>query len=319
MTHIEKNILNVQATPKLHRRIVLFARDIKMSHTVFSLPFALLAAFLAAAGDQRLPRGGAVGLVVVCVVFARTVAMAVNRWADARLDALNPRTLNRAIPSGQLGARFVLVTAGLSAAGFVATTAGFWLLYGNAYPLILSPFVLIWIGGYTFTKRFTWLCHLFLGSALALSPLAAAVAIQPRSLGTPGPYGLAVMVMCWVAGFDVIYALQDVRSDSETGVFSLPAKLGVGPALWISRGMHLLAVIALGVTWWLCPALGWGFAAGIVVVAGLLVLEHILIWGSGLHHIHLAFFTLNGVVSLVLGGLGIFDVIRSVSASRGAW
>lgn len=306
--HIEKSHAGLAS------RAVFLARDIKLSHSVFVLPFALLAAFLAAAHGNRLPDWGSVSLIVLCMVLARTAAMAMNRWADGRLDALNPRTAGRAIPAGRLTGRFVLFTALGCAVAFIATTAGFLWLRGNAYPLILSPFVLAWLVAYSFTKRFTSLCHLFLGSALALSPLAAAVAIEPVYLAGVEPYVLAAMVMCWVAGFDMIYALQDVASDRSGGIFSLPARLGVEPALWVSRALH---VLALGGLIWLLlisPVLGWGFAVAMVIVAVLLIVEHALVWRSNTHYIHIAFLTVNGVISLLVGALGIVDVVRVIKS-----
>ncbi len=305
--------VTLHATPSsLLARLFVLGRDIKLSHSVFALPFALLGAFLAAGETHRLPGPATLGLIVLCMVLGRTVAMAINRWADASLDRLNPRTAGRAIPSGQLSSGFVLATAMCCAAAFIAATAGFWVLDGNAYPLILSPFVLAWLGVYSFTKRFTWLCHFFLGSALAISPIAAAIAIDPAYLAKPGVYWLAGMVTCWVAGFDILYALQDLHSDKKTGVLSLPAWLNVEPALWVSRILHAAAV---GMLVLLCRAsdvLGTSFALGVGVVAVLLVVEHVLVWRSGTRHISVAFLTLNGVVSLVLAATGILDIVAAV-------
>lgn len=299
-------------------RLGELARDIKIAHSVFALPFALLATFLAAAHatddhPAAMPGAAALALIVVCMVLARTVAMAVNRWADARLDALNPRTQRRAIPAGRLSAPFMLAVAIACAAGFIAATAGFWLLDANPWPVILSPLVLAWLAGYSFAKRFTWLCHLYLGSALALSPIAAVIAIRPELLARPEPYLLAAMVMGWVSGFDIIYALQDIDVDREAGLHSLPVRFGAGTALWMSRGLHAGAVIALIALVQVSPALGVCFAIGIAAVAALLVLEHALVWGSKTNHINMAFFTVNGVISLLLGGLGIADVVTYVS------
>jgi 4-hydroxybenzoate polyprenyltransferase len=151
-----------------------------------------------------------------------------------------------------------------------------------------------------------------LGSALAISPLAAAIAIEPAYLGKPEPFLLAAMVLCWVAGFDVIYALQDVEIDKAARLHSMPSKLGVEPALAVSRLLHALSFTALVFLTRLSPNLSTAFAVGVGVVAGLLALEHFLVWKSKTHHINLVFFTLNGLISLLLGGLGIFDVIRSL-------
>lgn len=290
-------------------RFVLLARDIKISHSIFALPFALLASYLAASGRGEPLRGDELGLVVMCMVLARTVAMTMNRWADRFIDQKNPRTALRAIPSGQLTSKFVLNTAVVCSLLFVAATSGFYFMNANPWPVILSPIVLVWLAGYSFTKRFTWMCHLVLGSALAISPLAAAIAIYPPYLAHPAPYLLALMVMCWVAGFDVIYALQDVSSDREKEVYSMPANLGVNRSLWISRILHISAVAALAVLIMAGPPLGAGFAIGVGIVAALLMLEHVLVWHSHTHHIHMAFFTINGIISLVLSGLGIIDVL----------
>ena len=295
-------------------RLVLFvhlARDIKLIHSVFALPFALLATFMAAASTGELPKAAALGLIVLCMVLARTVAMTANRWIDRSIDAANPRTAGRAIPAGRLSARFVLGGAIVCAGGFVLATTGFWILFSNPWPALLSPFVLSWLVFYSFTKRLTWLCHLFLGSALAISPLAATVAIEPAFLHAPDAWLLAVMVMCWVAGFDVIYALADVKVDRQGGLFSMPAKLGEDPALWISRVLHLAALAALVYLVWVSKPLHVGFSFGVAAAAALLLLEHLLVWGSKTHRIPVAFLTVNGIISLVLGALGIMDILCS--------
>lgn len=294
----------------LAARLLLVAADIKLSHSVFALPFALLATFLAAATAARLPSVVELALIVVCMVLARTVAMAVNRWADARFDAANPRTAQRAIPAGRLRRSFVLTVALACAAGFIVAASGFWIASGNVWPMVLSPLVLAWLAGYSFTKRFTWLCHLWLGAALALSPVAAYIAIEPGGLvATSGGWLLALMVTCWVAGFDILYALQDVEVDRSAGLYSMPARFGAERALWISRGLHTTSLAALIVLGLVTPTLQWAFAAGVGVVAILLVLEHALVWGSRTHRLDVAFLTVNGVISVLLGGLGIVDVV----------
>jgi 4-hydroxybenzoate polyprenyltransferase len=300
----------VTAPATLTQRLLAVARDIKLSHSVFALPFALLATFLAAATEARRPTWDELLLIVVCMVLARTVAMTVNRWADARLDAVNPRTAGRAIPSGRLDRAFVLTVALACAAMFIVATSIFWVLHANIWPLLLSPLVLAWLAGYSFSKRFTWLCHLWLGVALALSPLAASVAITPASLGTAAPWLLAAMVACWVAGFDIIYALQDIEVDRTAGLHSMPSRLGSEPALWISRLLHLTTLAALVGLTLASPYLHVLFGVGVVVAAGLLVLEHALVWGSRTHHLNVAFLTVNGVISLLLGALGIADIVR---------
>lgn len=290
------------------------ARDIKLSHTVFALPFALLGAFLAAGSVGRLPGWGEFGLVVLCMVLARTVAMTVNRWADAALDASNPRTAGRAVPSGRVSRRAMLGAAIGCSVCFMLVAAAFWLFFENPWPLLLSPVVLVVLAGYSFTKRFTWLCHLFLGLALGVSPLAAAIAIEPGALADASLslWLLSGMVLCWVAGFDVIYALQDIDHDKSQGLFSMPSRLGAGRALWISRALHVLVIAALVLAWQLSPLLGLFFGAAVLLTAALLITEHALVWGSKTNRLDMAFFTVNGVISLLLGAAGMADVIRAI-------
>jgi 4-hydroxybenzoate polyprenyltransferase len=298
--------------PTFLNRVTTLARDIKLSHSVFALPFALLATFLAAAHRSELPDVATLGLIVLCMVLARTAAMAMNRWADARFDADNPRTAKRAIPSGRLSSRFVLGAIVVCGLAFIAATSGFYSLRGNPWPLMLSPLVLAWLLAYSYTKRFTWMCHLFLGSALALSPLAAAIAVEPAYLGRPEPYLLFAMVMSWVAGFDILYALQDTDIDRTAGLYSIPSRLGESTALAISRLLHAISLTSLIYLAKLSPVLGTLFSVGVVIVAILLIIEHAIVWRSKTHHINIAFLTVNGVISLLLGALGIADVLRSM-------
>ena len=293
----------------LSHRVSLLAGDIKLAHSVFALPFALLATFLAAAWAARWPHVGELALIVLCMILGRTVAMAVNRWADARIDAANPRTAGRAIPRGALSKRFVLQSALICGLGLMAGASGFWLLYDNPWPALLSPLVVAYLAAYSFTKRITWACHVILGGALALSPLAAAVAIEPGYLAHVELYLLAAMVLCWVAGFDVIYALQDRNVDREQGLFSIPARFGAAAALWASRALHVAAAALLVAVALTSDLLGLWFTLACVATIGLLLLEHALVWGSRTNHLNVAFFTVNGVISLLLGAAGIVDVM----------
>lgn len=296
-------------TPPITRQLVAVARDIKLSHTIFALPFALLATFLAAGLVQRLPSLGEFGLILLCMVLARTFAMAVNRWADAGIDAQNARTLGRALPSGRVQRSTVLAIAGLCAAGFIKACVLFWLVFDNLWPAALSIPVLLVLAGYSFTKRFTWVCHLVLGFALALSPVAAAIAIEPGYLAQPTVWLLSAMVLAWVAGFDILYALQDTDADRELGLYSIPSRLGVGPALWISRGLHLCAAAALSATALVSAQLGTLFASAAGAAVALLLLEHLLVAGGETKRLNMAFFTVNGVISLLLGAAGIIDIV----------
>jgi len=291
----------------LWSRLVLIGRDIKLSHTVFAMPFALLAMLMAAGSAGRWPTLFEIALIAVCMVLARTSAMAFNRWADASIDAANPRTAGRAIPSGQVEPDTMATVAIGAGVGLVVVASGFWVATANAWPLFLAPFVVLYLWGYSLTKRFTSLCHAWLGTALAISPLAAVIAIEPSYLGW-APLLLAVMVACWVAGFDIIYALGDESFDREHGVHALPSKLGGERALWFSRGLHgvsAAAIIALAIVE---PMLGLWFALGVAATLGLLAYEHALVWRSSTNKLNVAFFTVNGAISLLLGAAGIADI-----------
>jgi len=298
--------------PSLARQALALSRDIKLAHSVFALPFALLATFLAAGSVGRLPGWGELALIVLCMVTARTVAMSANRLVDAKMDAANPRTAERAIPSGALSRGFVFVAVACTSLLFIAAASGFWWWQANPWPVVLAPLVLAFLVSYSFTKRFTALCHLILGTALALSPITAAIAIEPGYLKHAAPWLLAATVVCWVAGFDVIYALQDVNFDRAHAVHSLPAKLGAERALGVSRALHEGAIATLGALVAASGQLGLWFALAAGAVVALLIIEHVLVWGSNTHRIPLAFLTVNGVISLLLGATGILEVIQGV-------
>ena len=280
-----------------------FARDIKISHTVFALPFALLSTFLAAGG---LPKLGVLLLILVCMVTARTVAMASNRLLDAAMDARNPRTAARAIPSGRLSKGFYAAVTAACGFAFFAACAAFYVGYHNVYPLALSVPVLLFLSAYPLLKRFTRLCHYYLGAALALAPVCAWLAVR-GSLAAP-PWWMFGAVLLWTAGFDIIYACQDYASDVACGVFSVPSKIGIGPALWVARLTHVGCVAMLVGLCLSTPAFGTLFWVGILAVVALLVVEHSLVRADDLSKVGLAFFTLNGIISVLLGTLGIVDV-----------
>jgi 4-hydroxybenzoate polyprenyltransferase len=285
-------------------KLSLFAADIKIAHTVFAMPFALLATFLAARG---LPPLGSLALIILCMITARTVAMAANRLLDAELDARNPRTAKRAIPAGKLSRAFMTTILIACALTFIAATALFDLIYKNPWPAILSIPVLLYLAGYPLMKRFTRLCHYYLGAALGLAPICAYLAVAGH-LALP-PILMAAAVLCWTAGFDIIYACQDYENDLQTGVISVPAKFGIARALWISRATHALSIaflFALGVS---TPLFGPLYFTGVALAIALLIYEHTLVKPHDLSKLTLAFFTLNGIISLLLGTLGILDVL----------
>lgn len=293
----------------LGQKLRVFAGDIKISHTIFALPFALLSTFLAA---SHLPRGvpsvGQVALIVICMVAARTLAMAANRLLDAGLDKLNPRTARRAIPAGMLSPVFYFAVGLACTAAFMAACYGFYLLDGNILPALLGLPVLLFLCSYPFLKRFTRLCHYYLGAALALAPICAWIAIR-GSIDAP-PFWMAGAVLCWTAGFDIIYACQDYTSDVATGVHSVPARLGIARALWVARVTHLAAaamLVMLGLS--ASPPLGALYFVGVGLAIALLIIEHALVSPTDLSKVGLAFFTINGVISVALGTLGIIDVL----------
>jgi 4-hydroxybenzoate polyprenyltransferase len=283
------------------------ASDIKLHHSVFALPWAILATILAA---SRTPGGlklGQLGLIILCMVAARTVAMTANRLLDADIDAKNPRTARRAIPGGKLSKVFVAACLAASAAIFIAASSGFWLIYHNPWPVALSIPVLLFVTAYPLLKHFTRLCHYYLGAALALAPLCAWIAIK-GTINAPPLYMFAA-VLLWTAGFDIIYACQDYEFDKQNGLFSVPAKIGIGPALWTARITHALCltfIILLAAT---TPELGGLFWIGVAIAGLLLVIEHALITPTDLSKVSVAFFTVNGIISLLLGSLGVVNVL----------
>ena len=265
-----------------------FLESIKFSHSIFALPFALATFFMA--DSEELSWLLAVKIVAACVL-ARTAAMSFNRLADARLDSLNPRTSSRAVPSGELSGAF-MAGATITACCLFALCC-WWI---NNLALSLCPLALLVLLGYSYTKRFTSLCHLFLGVALGLSPLGVWVAVHERIELLPILLGLSVAF--WTAGFDIIYACQDYDFDRQAGLHSIPARLGLPRALLISRLFHLLTV-ALLLSLGLQAGYGTFYWLGTGIVAVLLSYEQSLVKAEDLSRVNIAFFTLNGIVSLV--------------------
>lgn len=287
---------------------------IKLSHTVFALPFAVLATFLAARNleSSGRPTWTHVLLIVICMFGARSVAMTFNRIADARIDARNPRTAGRPLPAGLLSLRSAYVFLGACSALFVAGCMGFYKLFDNPWPAMLALPVLLYLCGYSYAKRFTKWSHVYLGTAIGFSPMAAWLAIDPASLGWSAVLMWAAVTF-WIAGFDVIYACQDIDVDQREGLFSLPSRLGPSAALWVARSFHLLVVLlllGLAVT----AGLGWIYLTGVVIVAMLLTIENSLVKPNDFSKVNLAFFTVNGIVSVLLAVLGVTDILVGASS-----
>jgi 4-hydroxybenzoate polyprenyltransferase len=275
------------------RSVGVFLEMVKVSHSIFALPFALAALFMVRKGWPPLLL---LIQVVVAVVLARTAAMSFNRWADAGLDARNPRTAGRAIPASLLPRAAAGAAALLSAAGFVLAAA--WI---GRPALLLSPVALLVLLGYSYTKRFTQLSHLVLGLALGLSPVGAWVAAGGGRELLPAVSVLGAAVLFWTAGFDIIYACQDVDFDRRERLHSIPARFGVAGALRAARGFHLVCLGLLAAAGPLA-GLGWPYFAGVLLVAGLLYYEHSLVKPGDLSRVDQAFFTVNGLVSLAFLG-----------------
>ncbi len=272
----------------LGRNIATTLEMIKWEHSIFALPFALTAAILAAGG---WPRVSQLFWIIVCMVAARSAAMAFNRWADASLDADNPRTKMRAIPAGQLSRQFVAGFAAVASLLFVLAASRL-----NRMTLLLSPVALLIVMAYSYTKRFTRWSHLFLGLALGIAPAAAWIAV--RGSLDPRILVLTAIVLCWVGGFDTLYACQDADHDLRVGLKSIPASIGASGAFMVARALHLLMLVLLV---WLVKlfALGPISWIGMAVVAALLLYEHLIISPGDLRRMNAAFFTLNGIISVI--------------------
>jgi len=271
------------------KRLFIVLEMIKFEHTVFAIPFAFLGAFLAARG---FPGWKTSLWIVVAMSGARSAAMGFNRLADAELDSRNPRTANRALPRRLLTRRFVLVFVILSSLLFFFAA---WLLTPLA--LALAPLALFIVLAYSYTKRFTSLSHLLLGLSLAIAPVGGWIAVR-AGLDVEVFY-IAAAVLFWVAGFDIIYACQDVEFDRSAGLYSMPSKLGTRRSLQISSALHVLMVLLLVWAFWLfrLSVLSW-IGLGLVVIG--LVYEHRLVKPDDLTRVNAAFFTINGIISVIL-------------------
>jgi 4-hydroxybenzoate polyprenyltransferase len=263
---------------------------IKIEHTLFALPFAFLGAVLAANG---LPTLRQLLWIVVAMVGARSTAMAFNRLADRRFDARNPRTAKRALPAGLLSVSFVWAFTIASAMLFLLAAAML-----NRLTLLLAPVALASVLLYSLTKRWTQFSHIVLGWCLSIAPTGAWIAVRGE-FGSPVPLLLSLVVLLWTAGFDVLYACQDYEFDRSEGLYSIPARFGIAHALWISRGLHAAAFLAL-VALYLLSGLGPLALIGVAATAALLLYQHRLVKADDLGRLNAAFFTTNAFVSVIL-------------------
>ena len=276
---------------------------IKFEHTIFALPFALISVLLASR-PLLLPHGLTIAWILLAMVAARSAAMAFNRVADATIDAENPRTANRHIPAGIIGKAQVWVFLAIATALFVL--AAFKL---NMLCFALSPVALLFLFGYSYTKRFTSLCHVFLGITIGIAPIGAWLAV--KGTWSAIPLLLGAIVMLWIGGFDIIYALQDYEFDVKSPLFSLPKRLGKAGALIVSRAMHTAMVALLALVGALAHMHDLYFV-GVVVALGLIAYEQSLVKPNDLSRVDLAFFTLNGWVSVSLFAFVLLDCLFSV-------
>lgn len=273
---------------------------VKFSHTVFALPFALIGFFLAT--NQYGIDWQILVFVILCMVFARSAAMAFNRFLDRDIDLKNPRTANvREIPNGTIKASSALIFVIINCAAFVAST-----YFINTICLTLSPLALFIVLGYSYTKRFTALCHLVLGLGLSLSPLGAYLAVTNQF--EIAPFFFSVAVLFWVSGFDIIYALQDEQFDSKNGLNSIPVLVGRKRALIFSRIFHFLSVTSLMLST-IFISFGILFWIGVFVFSLLLIYQHLIISENDLSRINIAFFTTNGIASVIFGLFVILDLV----------
>jgi 4-hydroxybenzoate polyprenyltransferase len=291
------SLMHDAPTKSIFSQIKILLDMIKIEHTVFALPFAFMGALLAAHG---LPSGRQAFFILLAMVGARSAAMAFNRLVDEPFDAANPRTRDRALPRGLISRRaavfFILGAAGL----FIFAASQL-----NRLCLLLSPLALAWVLFYSYTKRFTSLSHLVLGGGLAIAPAAGWLAV--RGDLTLTPVVLSAAVLFWVAGFDVLYSLQDDEFDRHMGLFSLPSRLGRVPAMRLALAFHLLAGAGFLLTGWLA-GLGALYFTAATCTAFLLVAEHRLISPDDLSRLNHAFFTVNGLVGILLGAATLFSL-----------
>ena len=273
------------------RTLVILARMVKIEHSVFALPFAYIGCFLAARGWPGWP---VFAWIAVAMVAVRSFAMTFNRIADLGMDSINPRTMGRPLVTGELSKTAAWLFLAGTAVVFVLACAGL-----NRLCLTLSPVALAWAAGYSYTKRFTWLCHFWLGSVLGLAPLAGWLGVEP--VFTLPAVLLLLGVTFWVAGFDIIYSCQDVAFDKEHGLRSMPAVFGVPTALALSAFCHVNTALLFLLAGW-ATGLGWGYYLVWAGVTACLFWEHTIIGPEDMSRVNTAFFTINGVIAVALFG-----------------
>jgi 4-hydroxybenzoate polyprenyltransferase len=273
---------------------------VTFTHTIFAMPFAFIGFFLAVNTTSNPFSWFKLVLMILCMVFARNAAMAFNRYLDRDIDAKNPRTKTRDIPAGRISATNALLFTIINCLLFISAT---WLI--NKLCFFLSPIALLVVLGYSITKRFTALCHLVLGLGLSLAPIGAYLVITGEFALLPILFSLAVL--CWVSGFDIIYALQDEDFDRNENLHSIPSYLGKKNALIVSNMLHILAAIFVIIPIFFTP-LGWPYFLGLAIFIGMLIYQHLLVKPNDLSKVNFAFMTTNGIASVAFAVCFLFDI-----------
>lgn len=278
----------------MFKKLTLFLEMIKFEHTLFALPFAYMGAILGSVVEEgHMPSWPQIIWITIAMIGARTAAMGLNRIIDKTIDANNPRTSHRAIPAGLLSSKEVLLYVIISL--MVLFVAAYHL---NVLCLELMPIAVFMLVFYSYTKRFTWACHLFLGLTLALAPLGGWVGMTGKIDGIS--LVLYFTVVFWTSGFDIIYACQDYDYDRKTGLFSIPSRFGIAKALWLAKIFHLLTAIGFLSLYFLIEDLSWIYMIGMIIAYFILIYEHRLVSPQDLSKLNTAFFTMNGVLSMMM-------------------
>jgi 4-hydroxybenzoate polyprenyltransferase len=288
----------------LAKTVGSFASLVKFSHTIFAMPFAMIGFTLGTAFSNEPFKLYKLLLVIACMITARNTAMAFNRWIDAKYDALNTRTAVREIPSGVINSKNAMLFIIVNSILFIVAC-----FFINALCFALAPIALFVILFYSYTKRFTALCHIVLGVALALAPLGAYLAVT-GAFNSMLPILFSLIVLCWVAGFDVVYALQDDAFDRSQNLHSIPAKMGRPRAINISKGLHALCVLLVVVAG-VVGAFNFWYWIGACAFTALLIYQHLLIKPNDLSKINLSFFTSNGIGSVVFACFVIISILTA--------
>ncbi len=274
-------------------KIRLLLELVKFEHSIFALPYAYIGAIYGAVVLDRWPTWAEVGWITVAMVGARAFAFAVNRAVDREIDSRNPRTAGRAVPAGMIKAGELWVFSAVMLGAFLLAVWQLHPITRMLWPAVLAAFVI-----YPYTKRFTWLCHYWLGLCLGLAPVGAWVAVG-APIGDPAPWLFGAAVLVWTAGFDIIYATQDFECDVRDGVHSVPADLGIAPGLFMTRVLHVLTIGFFVAAGWLVGA-GWAYWAALTVAAALLTYENAIVSPRDLSRVNAAFFTFNGIIAMVI-------------------